>query len=161
MKNIEELIINNHEKLYKIAAKYLRNHDDILDTLQETAFKAIKNSHKIKNEKFTMTWIIRILINNCLYILKKKKKVEFVELDENYYYANADSANADSANATIEITEWLLKIKKNYRDVIVLKYIEGYKIREIAEIYSRPESTIKTWLKRGLEMLKSEGTYYE
>ncbi len=42
---IEETLINNHEILYKIAMRYLKNHEDALDALQDTAYKAIKNSN--------------------------------------------------------------------------------------------------------------------
>lgn len=156
MKIIEETIINNHEMLYKIAIKYLKNHEDVLDALQETAFNAIKNSSKIKEKEYVLTWIIRILINNCLQILKKNKRYEIVEFDENSYYANSIEMDSD-----IEISEALLKINQKYRDVIILKYIEGYKIKEISKIYKKPESTIKTWLRRGLKDLESEVECYE
>lgn len=68
--------------MYKIAWKYLENHDDILDAIQETAYKALRNSNKLKNHDFISTWIIRILINNCLQILKEKKRFIKVEINE-------------------------------------------------------------------------------
>ena len=142
--------------LYKIAIKYLENHDDVLDALQETAYRAIKNSKKVKDNEYILTWIIRILINTCLQMLKKKKRFEITEFNENAYYVNSVEIDSD-----IELSEMLLKLNKNYRDVIIMKYIEGYKIREIAEIYRKPESTIKTWLRRGLQSLGSEVNNYE
>lgn len=151
MENIEEAILGNHEMLYKIAIKYLKNHDDVLDVLQETAYKAIKNSNSLKEEDYVLTWIIRILINNCLQVLKKKKYFSAIKFDESSYYASTTDLGSD-----IEVTELLLTIKATYRDVIILKYIEGYKIKEIAKIYKKPESTIKTWLRRGLKALESE-----
>lgn len=156
MKLIEETLINNHEMLYKIAFKYLKNHDDVLDALQETAYNAAKKAGNVKNREYILTWIVRILINTCLQMLKKKQQFDIVEFDENAYYAKAYIIDSD-----IEISEILLKINKNYRDVIIMKYIEGYKINEIAKSYKKPESTIKTWLRRGLEALGSEVKSYE
>lgn len=156
MKRIEEELLNNQDLLYKVAARYLKSHHDILDALQETAYKAIKFSHKIKDDRFILTWIVRILINNCLQILKSSKRFPIVEITENPY-----SGYTDSPNPEIEINDCLLKLNKNYRDVIVMKHIEGYKISEIAQIYNKPEGTIKTWLRRGLESLKSEVIYNE
>lgn len=153
VKTVEETLIENHEMLYKIAMKYIRNHDDVLDVLQETAYKAIKNSNKIKNREYTLTWITRILINSCLQTLKKKKHFETVEFNDGAYFVNHTKAELE---VEMEVSELLLKLKSNYRDVITLKYIEGYKIKEIAEIYNKPESTVKTWLRRGLAVLKSE-----
>lgn len=156
MKLIEETLINNHEMLYKIAMKYLKNHDDVLDALQETAYKTIKNSNKVKEQEYLLTWIIRILINTCLQMLKKNKRFDIIEFDENAYYVNSVEIDSD-----IEISEMLISLNKNYRDVIIMKYIEGYKIREIAAVFKKPESTIKTWLRRGLESLGSEVKSYE
>jgi RNA polymerase sigma-70 factor (ECF subfamily) len=153
VKTIEETLIDNHEILYKVAMKYLRNHDDVLDALQETAYKSIKNSKKIRNKEYTLTWITRILINNCLQTLKKKKRFEAVEFNEGACFANQIEVEP---LIEIEVSELLLKLKTNYRDVITMKYIEGYKIKEIAEIYNKPESTVKTWLRRGMAILKSE-----
>lgn len=150
MKNIEEALLGNQEMLYRIAARYLQSHDDILDVLQETAYIAIKNSHKIRDERYILTWIIRILIHNCLQTIKKNKKFPLLEFDENLY------CRKDLENPQFEINDCLMKLGKNYRDVIVLKHIEGYKISEIAQIYNKPEGTIKTWLKRGLESLRNE-----
>lgn len=154
LKIIEENIIDNHEMLYKIASKYLKNHNDVLDALQETAFKAIKNSNKLKEEEYALTWIVRILINNCLQTIRKKKQIVIVELNEEIIRDNSTQFESN-----IEISDILCKINQNYRDVIVLKYIEGYKIREIAKIYKKPESTIKTWLRRGLESIGNEVDY--
>jgi len=156
LKLIEEALINNHEMLYKIAMKYLKNHEDVLDALQETAYRAIKSSNKMKNQQYVLTWLIRILINTCLQTIKKNRRFDVVEFDENATYMNSTELESD-----IELTEILVNLNKNHRDVIIMKHIEGYKIREIAAVYKKPESTIKTWLRRGLESLASEVKSYE
>ncbi len=152
MKYIEEAIVEKHDMLYRIAFKYLNNHDDTLDALQETAYKAIKYSKKLKNEAYASTWITRILINTCFQMLKKNKRYEWVELDERVN-------KGCELESEIELDELILKINSKYRDVIVMKYIEGYKVKEIAEIYNKPENTIKTWLRRGLKSLEKEVSY--
>ena len=49
----------------------------------------------------------------------------------------------------------LMKTPQKYRDVLYLYYCEQYKIKEIAEILKTNESTVKTRLKRGRDILKS------
>ncbi|MCH4887079.1 sigma-70 family RNA polymerase sigma factor [Acidaminobacter sp. JC074] len=149
MKIIEKAIIEKQEMYYRIAFKYLNNHEDTLDALQETAYKAIKNSNKLKNKDYASTWITRILINTCFDMLRKKKQYEWVELDERI-------GKTYDLDSKLEVSEMIMKIKTKYRDVIVMKYLEGYKIKEIAEIFNKPEATIKTWLSRGLKSLKGE-----
>lgn len=153
MKYIEEAIIDKQEMLYRIALKYLNNHDDVLDALQETAYKAIKNGHQLKNKDHASTWIVRILINTCFDILKHYKKYEWVELDERV------AVDADELSSDLELNEMILKINPKYRDVIVMKYIEGYKVSELSSIFGKPEGTIKTWLRRGVKALEKEVGY--
>lgn len=155
MKVIEDALVDNHEMMYKIAWKYLENHDDILDAIQETAYKALRNSNKLRNQDFATTWIIRILINNCLQMLKEKKRIIKVEINVSLLGESYD------LESKLELDETLLKMNKKYRDVIILKYIEGYKIKEIATIYNKSENTIKTWLRRGLESGRNEVLLYD
>ena len=49
-----------------------------------------------------------------------------------------------------------MKLDEKYRMPVVLYYLEGYKIREIARILDRSENTVKSQLARGRQMLKSE-----
>ena len=48
------------------------------------------------------------------------------------------------------------ELPQNYRTVIYLSYYEGYKVKEIAEIMKKREGTIKTWLFRAREILKTK-----
>ncbi len=141
--------------LYKLAWKYLSNHEDVLDAIQETAYKALKNSSKLRKIEYALTWVVRILINNCLQTLSERKKFVKIELNENF------TSKESNFTEKLELNEALLGMSKKYRDVVVMKYIEGYKIKEIAVIYNKSENTIKTWLKRGLESSRSEVSRYD
>jgi RNA polymerase sigma-70 factor (ECF subfamily) len=148
-------LIDNQEMLYKLAWKYLSNHEDVLDAIQETAYKALKNSSKLRKIEYALTWVVRILINNCLQTLSERKKFVKIELNENF------TSKESNFTEKLELNEALLGMSKKYRDVVVMKYIEGYKIKEIAVIYNKSENTIKTWLKRGLESSRSEVSRYD
>jgi RNA polymerase sigma-70 factor (ECF subfamily) len=54
-----------------------------------------------------------------------------------------------------EVVKAVLNLPLKYRDVIYLFYFEGYKISELAVILKTNESTVKTRLKRGRELLKT------
>jgi RNA polymerase sigma factor (sigma-70 family) len=59
-------------------------------------------------------------------------------------------------NQPLEIEEALEKIDARCREVIILKYYHDLKIKDIADILESPESTIKTWLYKGLKELRNQ-----
>ena len=68
-----ELIMNVKKELYLVAKLKLKNEDDISDAIQETLLKSYKNIRKLKNNNMFKTWIIKILINECKIIYKRKR----------------------------------------------------------------------------------------
>ena len=68
-----ELIINVKKELYLVAKLKLKNEDDISDAIQETLLKSYKNIRKLRKNDMFRTWIIKILINECNNIYKRKR----------------------------------------------------------------------------------------
>jgi RNA polymerase sigma-70 factor (ECF subfamily) len=68
----EQLLIEHSDRLYRTAYLYVRNRDDALDVVQETAYKAFSSISQLRNEKFFLTWITKILIH-CAYDIQKKR----------------------------------------------------------------------------------------
>lgn len=52
---IEAQLIADYKKLYRLAYSYVHNENDALDIVQESAYKAIKNSHSLKNPQYVGT----------------------------------------------------------------------------------------------------------
>ena len=70
-----ELIINVKKELYLVAKLKLKNEDDISDAIQETLLKSYKNIRKLRKNDMFRTWIIKILINECNNIYKRKRNI--------------------------------------------------------------------------------------
>ena len=73
--SFDRFIISIQKELYLIAKARLNNEDDIADAIQETILNSYNNYSKIKEEKYLKTYVIRVLINECNKIYKKKKKI--------------------------------------------------------------------------------------
>ncbi|WP_244310834.1 sigma factor [Paenibacillus ottowii] len=69
------------QNLYVIARSIVKNEEDCANTIQEAIVKAFSNVHRLKEPAYFKTWIIRILINECNRIIKKKKRVSPVPYD--------------------------------------------------------------------------------
>jgi RNA polymerase sigma-70 factor (TIGR02954 family) len=144
-----ELMQIHKVRLLKIAFTYLRNEDDALEALQEVTFRAYKSIHKVKHSEYLSTWLIRIMLNYCFDECQKRKKVTFTDQFENIVVK-------ENIGQSLEIQEALNNIDLRLREVIILKYFHDLKIKDIAQILDSPESTIKTWLYKGLKALQGQ-----
>lgn len=139
-KLIEEMKL----KLYKTGIAILKNDDDTCDAIQETLINAYKSINTLKNNQYFSTWIIRILINKCYDIIRKNKKIvyldEKMQLEQDMYY------EIYSQESELEVV--LNKIDKDLRMVTVLYYYDDLSVSQISEMLNIPEGTVKSRLSR-------------
>ena len=131
--------------MYRDAIAILMNDEDAADAIQETLLICWEKLGTLKENKYFKTWMIRILINNC-YSIRNKKKT-FADLENVAELFRNDEYN-------LEIKEMLLMLDEKYRVLVMMFYIQGYKISEISQILEIPQSTIQTRLARAREKLR-------
>lgn len=136
--------------LYKIAYMYVKDEEKALEILQETIVKGVFNIHKLKNPSYFKTWITRILINVAIDMNRTSSKFE--QLDEAHNII--EHIEAISLEERLDLYNAVDLLKDNYKTVIIMKYFNDMKIKEIAEIMSIPESTVKTYITRAKSTLK-------
>lgn len=146
-----EIIESSTGQLYRVGKSILKNDEDIGDALQETIMIAYEKLHTLKEPKYFRTWLVRILINRCNYILSRNKKV--ISLDEVNILSYKDGGFKD-----LELNEAINELKEDYRVVINLHYIMGFSIKEICSILDEKEGTIKSRLFRARNDLR---VFYE
>ncbi|MGG0718285.1 sigma-70 family RNA polymerase sigma factor [Robertmurraya massiliosenegalensis] len=144
-----ELIKIHKIDLYKTALSYLRNEGEALEAVQEVTYRAYKSMRKIKEPAYFKTWLIRIMINYCHDQLRKKKREV---LNEEYLMAQGVTDSHDS----LEVEDVLQSLDTRSRELITLKYLNGLKIKEIASEMDCPEGTIKTWLHKALQSMRTK-----
>lgn len=149
-KLLTDLILENKEKSYRLAFSYVRNEEDALDVIQESIYKALKKVHTLDNPQALKSWFLRIVVNTSLDLLRKRKK-EVVVDDDTLEFV---SPNSNDTYEDVDLKKQLNELPLKYRTVIILKFFEDLKLREIAEILNESESTIKSRLYRGLKMMQ-------
>ena len=140
-----ERIVAMMQTLYCVSYSQLSQSCDRDDAVQECLCKAWQKRHQLREERFMRTWVIRILINEC-YNLRKKRNGE-LPLDEL-------PDRAAPADSDYVLHNALLKLEENLRLPILLHYIEGFSIKEIAQILRLPQGTVKSRMSRGRRELK-------
>ncbi len=143
-----ELIECNSLAMYKVARAILGNDEDAADAIQDTILICFEKIHTLKNPEYFKTWLIRILINECNQILRHYRNMN---LQEDF----PEIPRKDMSMAEFEFKEMLSQVEEKYRIILVLYYVEGYKISEIAELLDMNENTVKTRLSRAREQIRA------
>ena len=152
-----ELLQEEKVKLYKMAYIYMKNENDALDVVQETIARAYANIHTVKEEQYFATWLMRILINTALEMLRKNQKIVLLEQQPEQEQISTNDEKLDLLHAIEQLEE-------KYKTVILLRYYRDLQIKEIADLLGCPEGTVKTNVHRGIQQLKKylnkEGELY-
>ena len=144
-----ELMDVNSLAMYKVAKGILGNDDDVADAVQNTILTCFEKLNTLKKPRYFKTWMIRILINECNKILNHYRKFNW---DEEIPLIG----QMDMSIAEFEFKEMLGRIDAPYRIILLLYYVEGFRISEIAEILDLNKNTVKTRLSRGRQQAKKE-----
>lgn len=157
LKTFEELIIPQKNKLYKTGIAILKNDSDTCDAIQETLISAYKNFESLENVEYFGTWITRILINKCYDILRKNKKISYINKE---LEVDSDTSYYDMYKAESQVERVLNLIDSDLKLVAVLYYYDEYSVKEISELLNIPEGTVKSRLSRArnkmYDILKEE-----
>jgi len=140
-----EAIIAMTDALYRVCYSQLPQGCDREDAIQESLSKAWKKRHSLRDERYLQTWIVRILLNVC-HDIRKKRELEHPadELPERNAPDDAD----------FELHQALFALDKTLRLPVVLHYVEGFSIREVARILRCPQGTVKSRMSRGRQELR-------
>lgn len=149
-KQVEETLLKNYEKYYRLAYSYVKNEADALDIVQESAYKAMKSCGKLKKEEYTDTWIYRIVINTATDFLRKSQKCSPASTAD----AQPEQAVNDAGFAQADIMDTLSILEDKERNVLILRYFEQFPLDQIAEITGENLSTVKSRLYRALKKLR-------
>lgn len=147
---------------YKKAYSVLNNHYDAEDIAEDSVLKAIEKIDTIKRPGDFPAWIKRIAENKAKDYIKKKKPTyigedfEYTTNDLNSDQSVVPEKMADSQENIDLYKKLIAKLTDDQRNALVLNRIEGYKIREIAEMLDCSESTIKSRIHQGEKKLVKE-----
>lgn len=147
---IADYIVENQEKFYRLAFSYVKNKEDALDVVQNAICKALENYGTLRNENAVKTWLYRIIVNESLVFLKKRREEPISDEDERlkipYYEKGYDSED--------DLYEQINCLEVDVQNIIKLRFYEDMSLKEIAEVTEMNLNTVKAKLYRGLKLLK-------
>ena len=141
--------------MYRTAFVYLRNREDALDAVQETAYRSFKSISKLKEPQHFKTWLIRIAIRCSVDILRKRPRDVSLRID--LQEAIEEGSGTGDLSLSLSLRELIDTLDEDEKSVVLLRFYHGYTIRETADILELPLGTGKTILYRALKKLRLEG----
>lgn len=141
--NIEAL----RPKLYRTAFCYFGDETTALDVLDEAVYRGLCASGKLREPKYFATWMTRILLNECHREQKRRSR-----------FRSMDSIQEPAAEELddLSLQDAILRLPKDLKEVVVLRFFSGFTLSETAEALNIPQGTAATRQRRALNLLKLE-----
>jgi len=137
------LLEQDEDVLYSIAYTYVKNEHDALDAIQDLTYKALKKMHTVKQPEYVRTWLVRVLINCCKDILKKR--IPTVQIEETTMSEMPIYSSIEALLSELTLSE---------QQLVYAKYFQQLKNNEIAQLQNIPEGTVKSRLHGILKKLR-------
>lgn len=140
--------------MHNICLRMLNNELDAEDLLQNSFIDVFSKIDTFRYQSSIGAWIKRIVVNNCINFLKKRK-LKFEELNDRFSERTSNDEKEDGQRLSIgAINNAMTKLPDGYRVVFTLYMFEGYDHKEIAEILNVSEATSKSQYSRAKKKLK-------
>ena len=151
--NFEELYSTLWDKiLHTTCKKYTNDINKAMDYCQNGFMKVYKNLHRFDGSGSLEGWVKRVINNNILDEIRKKK-IDFYGGDYDLSRIEGPEEVYEEPNVD-EIIKVIPMLPPSYRKTFELYYMRGYSLREIADMLGVTESTSKTNLMKGRNIIK-------
>ncbi len=170
----EQLVARYQDRVYGLARRMLGESHDAEDVTQQTFLSLVEHLKDFREESTVAAWVLRIAANHALKLLRKRRGLPTVSLknpdssDEGYadvphpeFIARwrddpADLAERHEIRTLIDLA--LGELSENYRSVFVLRDIEGFSVKEAADLLQISEANVKIRLLRARLALRERLT---
>ncbi len=157
--------------MYNFGYRLTLDRDDAKDLVQDTYFKAFRFIESFQRGTNAKAWLFRILKNSFINDYRKKikepNKVDYQEVESYYNSEDVDrqitpDLRVDALKDMIgdEISNALNALDVDFRTVIILCDLEGFKYEEMAKILDIPIGTVRSRLHRARQLLKEKLSEY-
>ena len=170
----EALTIRYEQRVYSLALRMLRQEQDAEDVTQQTFLSALEGLGGFRGDASFGTWLLRMATYAALKIIRKRKGLDTVSLEE----ATEPAEGYDSIPHPEYIADWrqspeelvqrnetrrllddaLARLDEKHRLVFLLRDVEGLSVRETAGALGLSEANTKVRLLRARLQLREEMT---
>jgi RNA polymerase sigma-70 factor (ECF subfamily) len=144
---------------YNLARWLLRNDQDAQDVVQESFLKAYKAQESFRGSE-ARTWMLSIVRNTAMDFRRRYKSGTEVALEDQGPEPEDDSPDPEGAllaqSRRDQVRQAISHLPAEFREVIVLREIEGLSYKEIASVLDIPMGTVMSRLSRARNLLLAD-----
>ena len=144
--DVERIVDTYGNMLFRICIVILCNQHDAEDVVQGTVIKYLTKSPDFRNPEHEKAWLITVATNSC----RNMRRFNFVHRHINI----GDLQLYSKEEENYGLLDMLMKLPSKHKTVLLLYYVEGYKVEEIASILNVSVSAVKKRLQRGRELIR-------
>ena len=156
--SFEQAVLPHLDAAYNLSRWLMRNEQDAQDVAQEAYLRAFRFFPGFRGGD-ARAWLLKIVRNTCYTWLHTNRPLqEAAEFDENLLPPDSCALNPEEAalqnDSNTQLRKALEKLPSNYREVLILRELEGMSYKEIAEITGMPAGTVMSSLSRARDRLR-------
>jgi RNA polymerase sigma-70 factor (ECF subfamily) len=169
--SFDDLVAEYEKQIFNVIYRILGDYDEAADVTQETFISAYKGFQGFRGDAKVYTWLYQIAINHCRNRLRKRgrmRRLQVESLDQPRDWEDDESGQTreipdltHAPHTQLEEKEFrerlvaaMHSLPPDYREVVVLREIEGLSYNEIAEATRLSLDNVKTRLSRARAMLR-------
>ncbi|EGQ27990.1 RNA polymerase, sigma-24 subunit, ECF subfamily protein [Sporosarcina newyorkensis 2681] len=142
----ERIVDTYGNMLFSICLVILCNEKDAEDAVQDTFITYLTKSPTFNDSEHEKAWLITIATNRCKNMRRYNIIRKHIDINDLQLYSKNDKNH--------DLLDHLMRLPTKHKVVLLLYYVEGYKVDEIAKILTITMSAVKKRLQRGRELLR-------
>jgi RNA polymerase sigma-70 factor (ECF subfamily) len=154
----EHEILPHLDAAYNLARWLTRNERDAEDVVQEAYLRAFRFFAGFRGGD-ARAWLLKVVRNTCYTWLHSNRPLhDATEFEENLFPPDSRAPNPEEAvlqnDQVTLLRKGLEKLPPNFREVLILRELEGMSYKEIADITGMPAGTVMSSLSRARGRLR-------
>jgi RNA polymerase sigma-70 factor, ECF subfamily len=153
----EQTVLPHLDSAYNLARWLAGNDHDAQDVAQEASLRAFRYFGSFRGEN-ARSWLLSIVRNAFYTWLRKNRPEKTVEINDETLDIEDASANAEMANPQFAdadaVRRAIAELPVEFREIVILREMEGFSYKEIAELAEVPIGTVMSRLARARKLLQ-------
>jgi len=153
---IEEIFHTYGNLMFHVANKILNNDHDAEDAVQQALFAIYQNLEKISEIRCpkSRSFVVTIVERKAIDLYRAKQRNTVVPFEEEFINVPGPAVMEAAVHRT-DLAKAMAMLPTRYRELLFLKYDNGYSEREIAVMYSMTEANVRKTIQRAKKKLEA------